>query len=177
MSDLIRALQGRCCVIMLMSIALVTSYPLTHSLSVCAEDVPQMGYEQRLNQARLYIDNQMLLPALNELKQLAGTSRGRADSRVFTALAGVHYKLHNITAALSNLRKARKYAEGDTRERLTKLYDQWLNMYGLVRFESADSRGRGAITPRVGAIPTCLTLSVCKAKVLKFLNDMPTYLY
>ena len=109
--------------------------------------VPERSYEQKLDQVRLYINNQMYLAALNELNLLSESSEGREDERIFTALAKVNYKLYNITTALSNLRRARRLTQ-DPKDRalLTELYDQWLNTYGLVRFESADRQEEGVIT-------------------------------
>ena len=109
--------------------------------------VPERSYEQKLDQVRLYINNQMYLAALNELNLLSESPEGQEDERIFTALAKVNYKLHNITTALSNLRRARRLTQ-DPKDRvlLTELYDQWLNTYGLVRFESADRQVEGVIT-------------------------------
>jgi hypothetical protein len=108
--------------------------------------VPERSYEQKLDQVRLYINNKLYLPALNELNRLSESDEGQQDSRIFIALAKVNYKLHNITAALSALRRARRLTQdAKDKEFLTELYDQWLNTYGLVRFESANSQEEGVI--------------------------------
>ena len=119
-----------------------------HHSQVKARDitVPERSYEQKLDQVRLYINNQMYLAALNELNLLSETDEGQGDERVFIALAKVNYKLYNITTALSNLRRARRLTQhSEDKKLLTELYDQWLNTYGLVRFESANSQNEGVI--------------------------------
>ena len=108
--------------------------------------VPERSYEQKLDQVRLYINNRMYLAALNELNQLSESKEGHQDERIFSALAKVNYKLFNITAALSNLRRARRLTtNAKTKSLLTELYDQWLSTYGLVRFESANRQEEGVI--------------------------------
>ena len=111
------------------------------------EASPVRSYEQQLEQVRLYINNDMFEAALAELNKLRGSEQGQGDERLYIALAKVNYKLHNITAALSDLRKARKLTKNSkAKKRLTSLYEQWLSTYGLVRFEPADQTYKGQLT-------------------------------
>lgn len=108
---------------------------------------PVRSYEQQLEQVRLYINNSMFEAALAELVKLRQTQRGVSDERLYIALAKVNYKLHYITMALSDLRKAIGLTSNVTaKKRLKGLYEQWLATYGLVRFESVDQLQNGQLT-------------------------------
>lgn len=112
-----------------------------------ADAAPARTYEQQLEQVRLYINNDMFEAAHAELNKLCQTDQGLNDERIYIALAKVNYKLHNITVALSDLRKARRLTTNSvTKKKLTSLYEQWLSTYGLVRFESADQIQKGKFT-------------------------------
>ena len=107
---------------------------------------PVRGYEQQLEQVRLYINNKMYEAARTELVKLSQSSNGQKDERVYIALAKVSYKLKHITKALNYLRTARKLTnEIEAKKKLSSLYEQWLNTYGLVRFEPANQVQQGKI--------------------------------
>lgn len=107
---------------------------------------PVRTYEQQLEQVRLYINNQMFEAARTELVKLSETTDGKQDERVYIALAKVSYKLHHITRALSYLRTARRLAQKtQAKQKLSALYEEWLNTYGLVRLEPADQVREGLV--------------------------------
>ncbi len=125
--------------LILLSSLFALSSPETHA-------APIRTYEQQLEQVRLYINNDMFEAAKRELERLQKLERGKSDERVHIALAKVNYKLFNITQALSNLRRARNLVrDTNARQKLTVLYEQWLSIYGLVRFESVDQLQTGTI--------------------------------
>ena len=127
---------------------LIISLILTASAVSTSFATPQpvRSYEEQLEQVRLYINNKMFEAALVELNKLKRTDKGSKDARLFTALAKVNYKLHYITSALNDLRMARLLSNHPkAKKRLTVLYEQWLNTFGLVRFESSQQLQRGTL--------------------------------
>lgn len=131
------------CIIGMSSIQITIVHTLVDE--VLCHAAPAQTYEQRLDQVRLYIRNQMLPAALTELEQLSRTQQGQADVRVFAALAKVNFKLHEVTLALKHLRTARDLSRNPAEQaQLTSLYEEWLSEFGLVRFEPASSVSQGS---------------------------------
>lgn len=104
------------------------------------------SYEQRLNQASLYMRQELYHQALAELEVLLATPQGATDLRVVVTAAEASYGVRDITKALDYLRVARRLSQSPSeRHELGERYNAWSSEYAPVRFESSNALRRGAL--------------------------------
>ena len=129
------------CAVIALSLSLSAAQPAP----LRAQPAPP-SYEQRINQANLYIRQELYHQALAELEVLLATPQGATDVRVVAAAAEASYRTRDITKALDLLRVARRLSQSPSeRHELGERYNAWSSEYGPVRFESSNALRRGAL--------------------------------
>ena len=107
---------------------------------------PYFSYQQKLAQAKLYIQKKHYKQAQIELEALRNTKEGERDVDVYDLLATNAYRMDKITQALTYLRQARMLtSDAQQRIELTERYKRWSRAYGLVQFVSKNDVAEGSI--------------------------------